>query len=196
MTNYSAYRQNKIESGLCYQDFVCDLLLHTLGLPVVQYASRFYQQQVGESRTGVEIKHDEKYVQSGRLWIEVAEKAEPRPGPCVPSGICRSDNTWLYVIGNYDTVFVFPKTMLRALHGSGRYAVIGNWSQTSEGFLLPDAAARRYAACVLTPNAERKVTSAIKDLQRLGRELHRIVMGEPVNLSLFPEAFDDPEDAS
>jgi hypothetical protein len=183
--NYDAYRHNKIETGLVYQDFICDLLLRTLGLPVVQYASKFYQQQVGESRTGVEIKHDERYARSGNLWIEVAEKAVPRPGPYAPSGIYRSDNTWLYVIGNYDVVFLFGKTTLQNLVASKRFPLLENGLKTSEGFLLPDAWARRCALAILTPAAEQKVTSAIRDLHQLGRALQRIVMGEPVERTLF-----------
>lgn len=185
MNNYSAYRQTKIESGLCYQDFVVDLLLQTLGLAVVQYSSKFYQQTVGESRTGVEIKHDEIYDKSCRLWIEVAEKAAPRPGPYVPSGIFRDDNTWLYIIGNYNVVFIFGKVTLRAIHDTKRYPIIESNTKTSKGFLLPDNVAQRVALCVLTPNAEQKVAKAIRDLQALGRALHRIALGEPAPMSLF-----------
>jgi hypothetical protein len=104
--SYEAYRNNKIESGLRYQDFAIDLLYQTIGLVVVQYASRMYQISIGESRTGVEIKHDEKYATTGNLWIEVAEKARPRDGDYFPSGICRDDNSWFYVIGNRNIRFV------------------------------------------------------------------------------------------
>jgi hypothetical protein len=189
--SYAAYRRTKIESGLCYQDFVVDVLLKTIGLAVVQYSSQFYQQTVGESRTGVEIKHDELYAKTGHFWIEVAEKAVPRPGPYAPSGIDRGDNTWLYVIGNYDTIFIFGKVSLRALWASGRYPVLENHTKTSQGFRLPDAVARKVALVILTPNAERKVASAIRDLQTLGRELHRIAMGLPTSLSLFGDE-DEP----
>ena len=80
MNPYDAYRANKIESGLLFQDFVVDVLLQTLGFAVVTNSSRAYQHTVGESRTGVEIKHDERFADTGNLWIEVAEKARPRPG--------------------------------------------------------------------------------------------------------------------
>lgn len=150
---YEAYRRAKTEAALKYQDFVADLLLKTLGLPVVQYVSRHYQLKVGESRNGVEIKHDEMYATTGNLWIEVAEKAHPRPGDYAPAGIERDDNTWLYVIGDYSTVFGFPKAYLRTLKESNRYRVTPNRWGTSLGFLLPAAAAARYAAFILTPDA-------------------------------------------
>ena len=149
--DYRTYRANKIESALLYQDFVIDLLFDTVGLVVVQYASRAYQYAKGESRTGVEIKHDEKYQQTRNLWIEVSEKAHPRLGDYAPSGVYRQDNAWLYVIGDYETVFGFPKRLLQALARSDRYPLLENGTKTSKGFLLPDADAQRYAAFVLRP---------------------------------------------
>jgi len=116
---YDDYRDNKIESGLLYQDFIVDLMLQVLRFPVTTYSSRLYQTTVGEGPCGVEIKHDEKYATTKRLWIEVAEKARPRDGDYAPSGICRDDNSWLYIIGNYDVVFVFSKVLLRAYHDTG-----------------------------------------------------------------------------
>lgn len=147
--SYEAYRCQKLQSGQRYQDFVVDLLFERRGLAVVQYTSAEYQMKSGESRTGVEIKHDEKYHASGNLWIEVAEKARPRYGDYAPSGIYRADNSWLYVIGDYRTVFAFAKAHLCGLAMSGRYKVIENRTATSRGFLLPDADARRYAAFVI-----------------------------------------------
>ena len=182
---YAAYRQHKIESGLVYQDFVADVCLEVLGLPIVQYTSQLYQQTKGESRTGVEIKHDEKFASTGNLYIEIGEKAEPRPGPYAPAGIYRSDNTWLYLIGNYDTIFVFAKLHLRGLHQSDRYHVIENGMRTSLGFLVPEADARHLAVCILTPHAARKVSKAIHDLGIIGRELQRIACGEIPSPKLF-----------
>jgi hypothetical protein len=184
--SYEAYRNNKIESGLRYQDFAIDLLYQTIGLVVVQYASRMYQISIGESRTGVEIKHDEKYATTGNLWIEVAEKARPRDGDYFPSGICRDDNSWFYVIGNYDIVFGFQKTLLLALRTQAqKYPIRENKTRTSQGFLLRDEVARRCAAFVLTPNAEQKISKAIGDLHELGRQLHQAVLVNPAQRSLF-----------
>lgn len=186
--DYEAYRSNKIESGLRYQDFVIDLLFQTIGLVVVQYASRMYQIAIGESRTGVEIKHDEKYASTGNLWIEVAEKARPRGGDYFPSGICRDDNSWFYVIGNYDVVFGFPKQTLLLLRAmEQKYPIRENGTHTSQGFLLRDDVARRLAAFVLTPKAEHKISKAVGDLQELGRQLHRAVLANPAQRTFFDD---------
>ncbi len=173
--NYEPYRQNKIESGLLYQDFAVDCCWNLLGLAVVQYASKAYQYRVGESKTGVEIKHDEKFAATGNLWIEVAEKARPRKGDYVPSGICRGDNTWLYLIGDYDTVFIFAKSFLLALYKAEKYPVFPNKTKTSMGFLLPFCDAKKYAAQILYPKASEKIGKEITDLLALGRELHEAV---------------------
>lgn len=171
-TNYDEYYKAKLDGAKIYQDFVVDAAWNLLGLAIVQYASEVYQRVVGESRTGVEIKHDEKFGKSRNLWIEVAEKARPREGPYVPSGIYRQDNTWLYCIGDYDTIFFFPKTLLRALHASGRWPVFENNTRTSEGFLLREHEAEKYAAAILRPAAADAIGKVVGDLAALGELLH------------------------
>jgi len=188
--SYDEYRATKIESGLLYQDFVVDVLFQTIGLVIVQYTSRAYQIAVGESRTGVEIKHDEKYATTGNLWIEVAEKARPRPGDYADAGINRGDNSWLYVIGDYDRVFIFGKRILVALSQSGRYKLRENRTKTSIGYLLPGCDAEKYALYIINPNAKEKVAKMVGDLEALGRALHRAVLADPAQRSLFPETED------
>lgn len=181
---YAQYRQTKIESGLLYQDFVVDCCWRLLGLAIVQFSSRAYQTTVGESLTGVEIKHDERMAQTGNLWIELAEKAVPRPGEYAKSGIRRDDNTWLYAIGNYDVIYLFAKRFLVALgearksDGAHTYKHLENNTQTSLGYLLPSRDAERYAAVILRPNAEKRVEKVLGDLHALGRALHEIAKAE------------------
>lgn len=183
--SYEAYRKNKIESGQLYQDFIIDVFSNRLGMPISVYGSRAYQLTVGESRQGVEIKHDEKYSTTGNLWIELSEKARPRPGDYAASGIHRDDNTWLYVIGNYDTVFVFAKNILVLMSKSGRYHKLENGTKTSWGYLLPDEDARKYAARILTPNSEKLMSEFVGDLEAAGRELHAALNRDAQQLTLF-----------
>ena len=181
MRDYEAYRRTQIEDGKIFQDFVVDVAWQA-GLAIAQYASKTYQLAIGESRGGVEIKHDKRYRETGNLCIEVAEKARPRPGPYVPSGIMRKDH-WLYAIGDYDIIFFFPSNLLRALHAASRYRKYE--TPTSQGFLLPDTDGRKYVALLLTPNSSGKVDQTITDLEKLARELHRTVNANPNQLSLF-----------
>jgi len=182
---YTQYYKVQLEDGLQYQDFCIDAAWSLLGLAVVQYSSKLYQQTLGESRTGVEIKYDKKFARTRNLWIEISEKAYPRPGEYVQSGINRKDNTWLYIIGDYDTIFIFPKAFLISLSQSGRYPLRENNTQTSTGFLLPEPDARRYAAAVLTPNASQKVKSVIQDRKLLAQTLHQIAKSNPNQISLL-----------
>ena len=182
---YAEYYKAKLESGLLYQDFVVDAAWHLLGLAIVQYSSKAYQQSVGESRTGVEIKHDEKFSETGNLWIEIEEKASQRPGPYVQSGIYRVDNCWLYVIGNYDIIFFFSKRWLQQLHKSDRYRTIENNTKTLRGFLFCEKDAKRYGVVILEPNAETKVAKLTFDLAKAGKELHQMLLEKPGQMTLF-----------
>lgn len=184
--NYDSYREKMIELGGLYQDFVVDCCWNILGMAVVQYTSEIYQKQVGESKTGVEIKYDGRYAETGNLYIETGEKARPRNGSYAPSGINRSDNTWLYIIGNFDVIFIFPKNFLTALGASNKYRIVENGTKTSVAYLLPHADAEKYAAQILYPNAEIKIGKAVKDLHNAGKELSDIVKrGQDEQLDLF-----------
>ena len=62
------YYKEKLEQGLQFQDYVIDLL-YDAGLPVVTYSSKQYQNNVGENRGGLEIKNDERFRETGNLYI-------------------------------------------------------------------------------------------------------------------------------
>lgn len=159
LEDYERYRNAQMNEALRYQDFVVDLCYQELGLPIVLYCSKEYQIHSGESRTGVEIKQDSMMAKTGNLWIEVAEKARPRIGDYAVSGVRRSDNSWLWIQGDYNTVYVFFKRFLASLASSGRYDIRENNTKTSQGFLLPIADAEKYAGVVLRPNAAHRFTA-------------------------------------
>lgn len=133
MTEY--YRE-KLEEGLEFQDFVID----NIDIPIIVYASRKYQENNGESKCGIEIKHDMLFRKTGNLYIETAEKSNATNINFVQSGIYRKDNTWLWIIGDYKTVYFLAKEQLIALD---KYVIDGKdvfhhvINETSMGFLLP-----------------------------------------------------------
>jgi len=189
---YERYYKNRLESALLYQDFVVDTL-YQWGLVVNQYASKAYQQKRGESRAGIEIKYDEKSLTTTNLYIEIAEKAAPRPGDFVPSGIYRNDNTWLYVIGNYDEIYLLGKSLLKALDASGRYQHLTIPLGTSQGFLLPKSVAEKWANAVLFPKAHYAMSRLTTNLCLEGKELETILRASGIGqLSLWLQE----EDAS
>lgn len=179
--SYEDYRRTQIEDGKLYQDFVVDVAWQA-GLAIAQYSSRTYQLAVGESRGGVEIKHDKRYKETGNLCIEVAEKARPRPGAYAKSGVMREDH-WLYAIGDYDIIYFFASNLLRALFQAKRYREYE--TPTSQGFLIPEADAQKYAALVLKPDASGKVDRLTHNLEAMAKQLYAIAQSNPSQLTLF-----------
>ena len=107
----------KLAVGTVYQDHVQrNLWLH--GLVIQTYASKQFQFQFGETIGGLEIKYDRRYRDTGNLYIEVAEKSNAANANYVPSGIYRSDNAWLYGIGNEAQFWIFSKAHLRRYYES------------------------------------------------------------------------------
>ena len=135
----------KLEQGLTYQDFVVDQL-YNIGIVVVPYMSTEYQKRKGESRNGIEIKFDDLIKTKGNVYIETQEKSKPINKDYFPSGIYRNDNTWLYVIGDYEQILIFGKRTLQILFEGNKYPEIENGRKTSKGFLLPLVFAKERVA--------------------------------------------------
>lgn len=140
------YYKDRLEVGLQFQDFVTDILFTELFIPLSSYQSKKYQLK-GENKQGVEIKFDDKFKDSGNLYIEIAEKSNPNNPTFIDSGIYRNDNTWLYIIGNYQILFIFGKSTLKLLHKDKRYRSIE--IPTSKGFLIPRTDAVKFALKVI-----------------------------------------------
>ena len=130
--------KNCLEAGLAFQDYVTEKL-YNLGIPLVTYSSRNYQLG-GENKAGIEIKFDRKFRETGNFYIETAEKADPKNKNYVPSGIYRNDNTWLYIIGDYQNIYVFSKEQLKKVKDKFKQVE----TPTSRGFLLPVEGALKF----------------------------------------------------
>ncbi len=134
------YYSDKLKQGEEYQDFIVDYLRkNTPCIIMMNYTSRKYQYEHGESANGIEVKFDGRLCETKNLYIEVAEKSDPYLPNYTPSGIMRDDNTWLYLIGDYEQAFIFSKKQLREVYED----FLNKWRQlemrqidTSQGFLL------------------------------------------------------------
>lgn len=148
-TNYKdSKHSDPREMGEKYQDIITDILAAN-GMILQNYCSRQYQYQVGENRQGWEIKYDALCTSTRRLSIEVGEKTNSSKPEFTPSGICREDNSWLYIQGNLDVVYIFQKNILRMLMNSGRYEIIDNNPDTIRKFYLPFEVCEKYAGKIL-----------------------------------------------
>jgi len=136
------YYEHCNEKGLQYQDFVMDVLIKEIGISLSNYSSKKYQYNVGENKQGIEIKYDDKHKETGNIYIEVAEKTNKNNPNYVDSGIMRSDNTWLYLIGDYSTIYVFSKKQLCLIGNTKKIFEIKGG--TSKGYLLINNEVEKY----------------------------------------------------
>lgn len=114
--NYpTAPRSSTFREGVEFQDWVC-LQLARRHVILQNLASKRYQIEVGENLQGFEIKLDLRCSDTGRLSIEIAEKSNAANAEWVASGIMRADNSWLYIQGNYQALWIFAKSQLRRFY--------------------------------------------------------------------------------
>jgi len=135
----NGYYNDKLQQGLEFQDVVTKAL-YQRGIVVIGYASRRFQNEEGENMLGAEIKRDGLFRETGNLYIETAEKSHPDKPLYIASGIYRQDNSWLYVIGDEKTLYIFSVKYLRLLES--RYPK--KEKPTSRGFIMPIAEAEKY----------------------------------------------------
>ncbi len=145
------YRQICIGKGIEYQDFICEQL-HLRGIVLQNMQSKAYQYK-RENLLGLEIKFDDKiftYSETGRLYIETAEKAIPREGNYAKAGIYREDESWIYGIGNYEMFYIFGKKWLQRLDKANpEWLFRPHPKPTSKGFCIPLEKAKEFALNVI-----------------------------------------------
>lgn len=145
---YQDYRTQAMKNGAEFQDYICEQL-HLRGIVLNMTTSREYQYK-RENMLGLEIKYDMKFRETGRLYIETAEKAQPREGDYVPSGIYRTDDSWLYGIGDKYTFYIFAKNQLRRIDKANcAWVYRPEPTPTSQGFCVPIEQADILAALVV-----------------------------------------------
>lgn len=177
------YRKPMIELGLQYQDFIMERM-HLIGIVLQPFCSKAAQRK-GENLFGLEIKRDGKFRKTENLYIEVAEKARPRAGDYVPSGIFRSDNTWLYGIGDELTFFVFAKSTLRnAFAARIKLGYAEKSTPTSKGFVIPVAEANRFLARKITFSLDGGIASVECGGEKSPIDLTSIPLPEEFQLRL------------
>lgn len=105
-----------------------------------------HEQMNSETEEGVEIKFDDKifaYCHTGRLCIEKYEKRLHTNTRWVESGILKTDNARILLIGNYEMWFLFSKLYLQWLDKLDPPYLYKYETGTSIGFCLPLENSRR-----------------------------------------------------
>lgn len=140
------YYKQMLEKGLHYQDFVVEQL-YKIGLPIVSYSSKEFQNLIGENKAGIEIKLDQNFRNTNNFYIEYEEKSNENNQNFIKSGILRNDNSWLYLIGDYKTIYIFSKKQLILLLNSDTLRKVE--TKTSRGILLPISLSEKYCIKII-----------------------------------------------
>lgn len=139
--------QQDLEEGLQFQDFIIDELFKK-GICLMVYGSK-QRQKTAESLNGIEIKFDRKSSSTGNFFIECFSYSYQHfkatgEVKLHESGILKKDNTWLYVIGDFNTYYIIPKkTLLRYYQKYNMnlreacYYEDGKRIVTAKGLLIP-----------------------------------------------------------
>ena len=138
-----------LQRGLEYQDFVFDQLRRMDGMPIFlgAYSSVKYQCGKGEGPSGLEVKYDAKFRETGNLFIETAEKSYSYQDTFHPSGVMSNDNSWLYLVGDYEEAFIFAKNLLRAFCVKSNEEIKYKEIPTAQGFIFPLDYIERKCLC-------------------------------------------------
>ena len=132
---YTGYYQQQLEESKEFQDFLTKELSKR-GIHIQCFSSKKYQWEIGESACGTEIKYDKMFSQTGNLYIETHEKANPANLNYAMSGINR-ENIIHWVQGDYGIVFMFSKRELSRYIFSHADRLRFVVKDTSQGYLLP-----------------------------------------------------------
>ena len=147
----SEYYNMKLAEGEMFEDYVYEHFREIWGIDIKSCNTYSEQINIGENYFGMEIKYDGLHEETDRLFIEYQEKRRSKNPNYVPSGIRRTDNSWLYLIGNFQVFYIFSVKDLRmALEAKDEW---GNYKHirkeigrgTSCGFLLQKNEIQDYA---------------------------------------------------
>lgn len=113
---HTSYTIMQIERGAIMEKFI-DNEFKRWGIDIGFFYSPF-SQSCGESRLGLEIKHDMKSKKTGNYYIECYETLGVGKAQLVSSGILKNDNTIFWLIGTLDEYYIVYKEDLRRLYYS------------------------------------------------------------------------------
>ena len=113
LTNGTPEEQKRLFKGSEFQDFVVYECMK-IGLPIMITSTYINQNNYGESFNGFEIKFDDNLKKTGNLYFEYEERRQNKDN-WVKSGIRKKDNTWIYIIGDYERFFLFSKNTLNKI---------------------------------------------------------------------------------
>ena len=131
---HTDYYMQQYKEGTDFQNFVLEVLKKEFSWVIRAHDTDEEQVNIGENSAGFEIKFDKKFRDTGNFWIECQERSNVNI-PYSPSGIFTDDNAWLFIYGDYKTLYIFSKKQLQNECKNRKQRI--NNMDTSVGFLLP-----------------------------------------------------------
>jgi hypothetical protein len=131
-----------------FEDIVYDYFNDELNWILSHYASKEAQFKRGENRQGVEIKNDQRYDETGNLFISIKRDYRFKE---YPSGIYRDTETkqMFYVIGDKNNFWIIATKHLRSYYEINKPELFSGFTTDKGGkeygFLLPVNKADRMA---------------------------------------------------
>jgi len=134
-----------------FEEKVYDYFNDIHNIPLSHFVSKTGQFTRGENRQGFEIKNDQRYKQTGNLYISV-KRVYAESGKEYPSGIYRDTETaqLFYIIGDSDNFWIIATKHLRTYYEENDLQPIKGFKSATGGqeigFLLSTRKADRLCA--------------------------------------------------
>lgn len=144
---------NKQLTANKFEEQVYDYFNDELNIPLSHFVTKGAQAKRGENRQGVEIKNDQRYKETGNLYISTRRSYEYKNHP---SGIYRDTETkqLFYVIGDEHKFWVLATRHLTKYHKTKNPKEVQGFKTqtggTEYGFLLPTSIADAMAVEVFS----------------------------------------------
>lgn len=134
---------NKQEKGLEFESFIMDWFANQKNINLSHYTLLKEQINKGENRQGIEIKNDQRFQETGNLFISVERDYGYTK---YESGIYKNQS-WLYVIGNEYEFYIFATKHLKQYYEHNKPQLFDGFKSIKngidKGFLLSKKQAER-----------------------------------------------------
>ena len=134
--------KNKLEKGLEFEEKIYEWLLREKNISCKK--NPLQKQPLGENAQGIEIKNDQRFNETGNLFISTNKIYGNKT---IGWGIYKDDNSWLYIIGDENTFWIFTCRQLQNFQKENKVftKVVKHEKGSEVGFLLPISKANKIA---------------------------------------------------
>jgi hypothetical protein len=133
----------KQQEGLEFESYIMDWFCSQKNINLSHYTLLKEQINKGENRQGIEIKNDQRFQETGNLFISVERDYGYTK---YESGVYKNQS-WLYVIGNENEFYIFATKHLKQYYEHNKPQLFDGFKSikngVEKGFLLSKKQAER-----------------------------------------------------